>query len=243
MTMDQNPIEIIVVNKGDEDASQPQPDNPPPPPSPPPNDNEEAAPSPRLVECRICLMADPEEKMVTPCHCSGTVAWCHIHCLKTWSVEKCSLTCEICSQPYNKDIEVQLKPGVEAAQKQRREEAAALVVVANRSNRERQEEEEEERRRQQQPTWLYWVKVFGIICILAGLVYFLLWLGSLAGDNVWAAITLRIIGFIVPVFLIYKATQACVQLRRRSREMDAAAEAGRGGGRGGDGRGGASVIL
>lgn len=33
-------------------------------------------------ECRICLLSDPLEDLVSPCHCSGSLAVAHLACLE-----------------------------------------------------------------------------------------------------------------------------------------------------------------
>ena len=34
--------------------------------------------------CRICLETEHQEKMVTPCHCIGSVAYVHSYCVEMW---------------------------------------------------------------------------------------------------------------------------------------------------------------
>ena len=48
-------------------------------------------------ECRICLFpGGPQDRLVAPCKCAGTVKWAHMACLQQWSRERASLRCEIC---------------------------------------------------------------------------------------------------------------------------------------------------
>eukprot|EP01017_Pseudomicrothorax_dubius_P021837 TRINITY_DN2348_c0_g1_i1.p1 TRINITY_DN2348_c0_g1~~TRINITY_DN2348_c0_g1_i1.p1 ORF type:complete len:249 (-),score=38.60 TRINITY_DN2348_c0_g1_i1:80-826(-) len=54
------------------------------------------------VRCRICmdLGDDPNQEMVIPCKCTGSIKYVHVNCLKQWIKSKQSLVCEICHRPY-----------------------------------------------------------------------------------------------------------------------------------------------
>ncbi|TKY64831.1 E3 ubiquitin ligase SUD1 [Spatholobus suberectus] len=59
-----------------------------------------------LVQCRICHDDDADSNMDTPCSCRGTLKYAHQKCVQRWCNEKGDTTCEICQQ--------QLKPGYTA---------------------------------------------------------------------------------------------------------------------------------
>ncbi|KAK7295745.1 hypothetical protein RJT34_18657 [Clitoria ternatea] len=59
-----------------------------------------------LVQCRICHDEAEDSNMDTPCSCSGTLKYAHQECVQRWCNEKGDTTCEICQQ--------QLKPGYSA---------------------------------------------------------------------------------------------------------------------------------
>ncbi|XP_024021609.1 uncharacterized protein LOC21408557 [Morus notabilis] len=57
--------------------------------------------SPRkLVECRICHDEDEDSNMETPCSCSGTLKYAHRRCVQRWCNEKGDTMCEICHEPF-----------------------------------------------------------------------------------------------------------------------------------------------
>lgn len=55
-------------------------------------------------ECRLCLLSDPEDDLIRPCSCSGSVRYTHRRCLDRWrtvSPHPDSLTtCEICKSRF-----------------------------------------------------------------------------------------------------------------------------------------------
>ncbi|KAG4937695.1 hypothetical protein AAZX31_18G273400 [Glycine max] len=59
-----------------------------------------------LVQCRICHDEDEESNMDTPCSCCGTLKYAHKKCVQRWCNEKGDTICEICQR--------QLKPGYTA---------------------------------------------------------------------------------------------------------------------------------
>lgn len=63
-----------------------------------PNDENEDEDGPHTV-CRICYGSSDEEVLLNPCHCSGSVQFCHESCLMTW-LKSGATTCEICKFPY-----------------------------------------------------------------------------------------------------------------------------------------------
>jgi len=55
-------------------------------------------------ECRLCLLSEPEDDLIRPCSCSGSVRYTHRKCLDRWrtvSPHSDSLsTCEICKSQF-----------------------------------------------------------------------------------------------------------------------------------------------
>jgi E3 ubiquitin-protein ligase DOA10 len=71
------------------------------------------------VSCRICLSEDePENPIISPCSCTGSVKYIHVKCIKEWLEGKKhmkltpqvnsyiwrGLECEICKSFYNDTI-------------------------------------------------------------------------------------------------------------------------------------------
>ena len=60
------------------------------------------------MECRICYERQPEEELIHPCACTGTMAKVHHSCLKTWILHKQQQAdlfldppqCEMCKQHF-----------------------------------------------------------------------------------------------------------------------------------------------
>lgn len=50
--------------------------------------------------CRICHDTDPEEPLITPCRCKGTISMVHRTCLERWLAASDSNDCELCGQIY-----------------------------------------------------------------------------------------------------------------------------------------------
>ncbi|XP_068692314.1 E3 ubiquitin-protein ligase MARCHF3-like [Montipora capricornis] len=53
-----------------------------------------------LNTCRICRDETINESLVSPCHCSGTLGKCHVHCLEEWLSKANKNSCEICGYRY-----------------------------------------------------------------------------------------------------------------------------------------------
>ncbi|KAK4380480.1 hypothetical protein RND71_002342 [Anisodus tanguticus] len=65
-------------------------------------------------ECRICQDEDSLNNLESPCACSGSLKYAHRKCVQHWCNEKGDITCEICHQPY--------QPGYTAPPRARLEE-------------------------------------------------------------------------------------------------------------------------
>ena len=50
-------------------------------------------------ECRICF-DHKQEKLISPCKCSGTMKWVHKSCLDKWIYFKKSNICPVCKKEY-----------------------------------------------------------------------------------------------------------------------------------------------
>ncbi|KAM3324173.1 hypothetical protein P3S67_005324 [Capsicum chacoense] len=66
------------------------------------------------AECRICQDEDSLNNLESPCACSGSLKYAHRKCVQHWCNEKGDITCEICHQPY--------QPGYTAPSRARQEE-------------------------------------------------------------------------------------------------------------------------
>ena len=59
--------------------------------------------------CRICLAQDEPSKLITPCHCDGSLKWVHRECLAKWMETRSSDYCSICKRRYSKIIYVKIR--------------------------------------------------------------------------------------------------------------------------------------
>src|SRR5690349_13211289 len=49
-----------------------------------------------LATCRICHEDDKPKKMIKPCKCSGSVAFVHFDCIKSWIESSQKIDCCMC---------------------------------------------------------------------------------------------------------------------------------------------------
>ncbi|KAG8384131.1 hypothetical protein BUALT_Bualt04G0086400 [Buddleja alternifolia] len=54
----------------------------------------------KLAECRICHDEDEDSNMEVPCSCRGSLKYAHRRCVQRWCNEKGDTTCEICLQLF-----------------------------------------------------------------------------------------------------------------------------------------------
>jgi hypothetical protein len=80
-------------------------------------------------ECRICLAADCQDDIVTPCSCSGSVRYAHMECLKAWVAERCSLQCELCGKQYRPEVKQQLEQVIDPRKLRARQRRAAAAAA------------------------------------------------------------------------------------------------------------------
>lgn len=51
--------------------------------------------------CRICHCEnDPQNPLLTPCYCSGSLKYVHQACLQQWLTASDTSTCELCKFPF-----------------------------------------------------------------------------------------------------------------------------------------------
>ena len=68
----------------------------------------------KVNTCKYCLEEEsPDDPLITPCKCSGTMSYVHLNCLQKWAKEKISkiendyitiytwedLVCDLCKTP------------------------------------------------------------------------------------------------------------------------------------------------
>lgn len=51
--------------------------------------------------CRICLMNEEKEQLVSPCKCKGSLALVHVSCLERWLSQHAQNHCELCMFEFN----------------------------------------------------------------------------------------------------------------------------------------------
>lgn len=62
------------------------------------------------MECRICFEEETSNnKLISPCSCSGTNQYVHTQCLLKWISIKKSKICPVCQKAYNFDIQSYLE--------------------------------------------------------------------------------------------------------------------------------------
>lgn len=54
----------------------------------------------KIVECRICQDEDWDSNMEAPCSCCGSLKYAHRRCVQRWCNEKGDTVCEICHQHF-----------------------------------------------------------------------------------------------------------------------------------------------
>jgi hypothetical protein len=55
-------------------------------------------------ECRICHEISDEDKMISPCECSGSIKYVHEECIQKWINIKRSKICETCKSTFNDSV-------------------------------------------------------------------------------------------------------------------------------------------
>lgn len=51
--------------------------------------------------CRIChCESDPQNPLLTPCYCSGSLKYVHQACLQQWLTASETNACELCKFPF-----------------------------------------------------------------------------------------------------------------------------------------------
>ncbi|EDO37870.1 predicted protein, partial [Nematostella vectensis] len=62
-----------------------------------------------LEICRIChCEAEPDQPLISPCHCSGSLQYVHQTCLQRWIKSSDTKKCELCN--YEFIMEAKMKP-------------------------------------------------------------------------------------------------------------------------------------
>lgn len=166
-------------------------------------------------ECRVCLEAD-NLPMVAPCICKGSLQFAHIHCLRVWVMERGRLECEICKTRYVDAVATELEAEYKSAQARlvaargmalAAESALAMAVQQNDATRNDSAQSVFRTRK-------FWIYLICGIIILGAVVFVLVFLGLHAGNEVWAAVLLRVLAFTLPLFIVIRAIVGCYRLRR-----------------------------
>ncbi|KAJ8945748.1 hypothetical protein NQ318_012070 [Aromia moschata] len=53
------------------------------------------------IACRICHTTTPNECLISPCNCKGSLAYVHLSCLERWLNQSSRSYCELCMYQYN----------------------------------------------------------------------------------------------------------------------------------------------
>lgn len=52
------------------------------------------------ITCRICHTGASRERLISPCHCKGSLAYVHLSCLERWLNQAGRSDCELCMYKY-----------------------------------------------------------------------------------------------------------------------------------------------
>lgn len=181
-------------------------------------------------ECRICLQADFQEDIVTPCSCSGSVQYAHLECLKAWVAERCSLQCELCGKQYRPELQQQLEAMIDPRKLRARQRRAAAAAanghgVGGADMAQQFGEGDEDGEPPQQISWTrFWVHLGILVMLLVAVLYLSLFVNVGASDNFWLMFLWRAITVILPLFLIIRCVAALYTWRQQYLAQAAARE-------------------
>ncbi|KAK9834311.1 hypothetical protein WJX81_005574 [Elliptochloris bilobata] len=159
-------------------------------------------------ECRICLSGERPDALAAACNCIGSMRFAHVSCLETWCEERQSMVCEICGKAYAAPLTAQLMAALErGAARHQREQVVQLMEVDGRAtnvgymsccgaSRAR-----------------VYVAVLLMFVVTLGLLYVVLFVSGDSQPSVWAVMLLRILAFLLPVYLIVQAVLAYFRFR------------------------------
>lgn len=87
------------------------------------NDGSESSES----RCKICFYTEesPENPLLSPCECSGSVGWVHLDCLAQWKLKgkpKVTKTCTVCKTMYSAKVMVAVNERAQELEKKESEE-------------------------------------------------------------------------------------------------------------------------
>ena len=170
------------------------------------------------LECRICLESSSPSSLVHPCSCSGTVAAAHVKCLQTWVEERRgALACEICSAPYTEAVRPLLADAVRRGERRAAAEAAARAAASLAAA---------DAAADDRGTWCLgagaspsararaWAAAALVFVVALALLYVVLFVGGDHQPSYWAVLLLRVLAFVLPLYLV---CQACLVFRRHRR--------------------------
>lgn len=66
--------------------------------------NQDDFPTCRICHCQESPSSGVVVKLISPCHCSGTLKYVHHHCLQQWLDTTNSQRCELCKHPFSMSI-------------------------------------------------------------------------------------------------------------------------------------------
>ncbi|KAI5684340.1 hypothetical protein M9H77_05568 [Catharanthus roseus] len=182
------------------------------------------------VECKICHDEDEDSNMEIPCSCSGSLKYAHRKCVQRWCNVKGDTICEICRQHFKPgysapsslsrygSIAINLRGGWEITRDLPNIEFIGMVSTDNYlSNPVFDDYSEHGTRR------LICCRIVAIIfTVLLVLRHTLPIIISCEGEysaEVLMLLTLKIIGILLPIYLIVKAFTA-IKSRRRHHHQD-----------------------
>jgi hypothetical protein len=173
------------------------------------------------AECRICLMSDDVGQLIEPCHCTGSVKYVHLKCLKLWLHETADLTCEICKSTYNDALLPELEPDllIGLEERNRRNNRRLRHQPSRDDNATDRIAAEQQRRVEEQrhSTRRFWMRALCFTVPLTILIVMLLFLGMNASDSAWASVLLRILAFALPAFIVLRIVFSCWDVARFGR--------------------------
>eukprot|EP00898_Chlorokybus_atmophyticus_P009052 jgi/Chlat1/9148/Chrsp97S08433 len=173
-----------------------------------------------LGECRICQDEDDVENLESPCTCAGS--------LQRWIEEKRNLMCEICHKPYKGNYVLQYRPSEleDGPQMLFTEEWFALGGArrgeALLSEREGMRWDHDEDGQIGTPSWWRAAALAMLLLLLLRHLIFMPFPADTDNPGAYVMVViLRILGFLLPCYIMARAMIALQQRHQRQAELAA----------------------
>ncbi|KAL3501827.1 hypothetical protein ACH5RR_036276 [Cinchona calisaya] len=187
--------------------------------------------SPRkMVECRICQDEDWDSNMETPCSCCGSLKYAHRRCVQRWCNEKGDTVCEICHQHFKPGytapppifrlggIPMNFRGNWEIARRDLNNPRLIAVVATDRNLLDPNYDEYAVTNSRSMMCCRSVAIIFMVLLVLRHTLPIIVNQGGFYSFPLIMLLLLRIIGIILPVYIIMKAVTGV--LRRRHNRVN-----------------------